>query len=67
VITNERPKVAMKGTPRSIVTNGDIVEVWVGSPTGDSSDVYILTIPCLNEAQANLVAETWVRVWGLNA
>jgi len=63
---SERVRLAMKGTPRSIITNGDMVEVWVSSPTGDSSDSFIYTIPCLNNAQAETIAETWRYVWGLN-
>ena len=65
--TNTRERVSMKGTPRTVITNGNLVEVWLSSPTGDSSDSHILTIPCLNHAQASVLAETWVRVWGLNA
>lgn len=65
--TQTRNKVAMRGTPRTIVTNGDTVEVWLSSPTGDSSDSHIVTIPCLNETQAQVLADTWLRAWGLNA
>jgi len=56
----------MKGTPRTIVTNGNTVEVWISSPTGDSSDTHIVAIPCLSEAQAKLIATTWLSVWELD-
>jgi hypothetical protein len=34
----------IKGLPRSVVQNGDRLEIWVESPTGDSSDSQILEI-----------------------
>lgn len=54
-----------KGTPKSVVTIGTLVEVWISSPTGDSSDSHILHIPCVTEAQAQTLANTWLEVWGL--
>jgi len=59
------PKVSMKGTPRSVVTNSNIVEIWCSSPTGDASDVSILTLICATSSQADIIAETWLKVWGL--
>ena len=64
--TLDRKAISMKGMPRSIITNGDTVEVWVASPTGDSSDTYILRIRCLDNAQAQAIAQTWLAVWGLD-
>jgi len=65
-MNTNRPTVVMKGTPRTIVTNGNTVEVWISSPTGDSSDTHIVAIPCLSEAQAKLIATTWLSVWELD-
>ena len=52
-------KTIVKGLPRSIVKCGNLVEVWCSSPTGDSSDSHILTIPCRDEAQAEEVFQAW--------
>ena len=52
-------KTLAKGTPRSIVKCGTQVEVWCSSPTGDSSDSHIFTIPCRDEAQAEEVFQAW--------
>ena len=49
----------MRGLPRTIVKTSNIVEVWCSSPTGDSSDSHIFTIPCLNEEQAQQLFEAW--------
>lgn len=65
-VNTKRPITVMKGTPRTIVTNGDTVEVWISSPTGDSSDTHIVAIPCQSEAQAKLIAQTWLSVWELD-
>lgn len=54
-----------KGTPKAVITVGDLVEVWISSPTGDSSDTHIITIPCVDNAQATALAEKWLSVWGL--
>lgn len=56
---------ALKGIPTTITTNGDFVEVWISSPTGDSSDSHILHIPCQSNEQAESVANAWLRAWGL--
>ena len=56
----------MKGTPKTIITNGDTVEVWISSPTGDSSDTLIVVIQCLSDSQAKALAESWLKVWGLS-
>jgi len=66
IVNTNRPITVMKGTPRTIVTNGDTVEVWISSPTGDSSDTHTVVIPCQTEAQAKLIATTWLSVWELD-
>lgn len=60
-----RQMVKMKGIPKAIFAQGNLVEVWVSSPTGDSSDSYIYSIPCLSPEQAEVIAETWRSVWAL--
>jgi hypothetical protein len=55
----------MKGTVVGVGTMGTYVQVWVASPTGDSSDSFTYDIPCLTESQAQVIAEQWKKVWGL--
>ena len=57
--------VHMKGSVTACYAQGSRVEVWVSSPTGDSSDAFNYTIPCVNEAQAEVVAEMWRTAWGI--
>lgn len=59
------PAVSMKGMPRSVFATGNIVEIWCSSPTGDSSDSSILTLTCATSSQADVIAETWRKVWEL--
>lgn len=61
----DRELVSMKGTPRSVFAVGKTVQIWCSSPTGDSSDSHLYAMPCLTEAQAETIAETWRKVWGL--
>jgi hypothetical protein len=56
-------KTITKGIPKTIITNGDHVEVWISSPTGDSSDSLILHIPCFDNEQAKFVADAWTKAW----
>lgn len=49
----------VKGLPTAAIPSGKIVELWVASPTGDSSDSLIFTIECRSEDQARLVADLW--------
>lgn len=55
----------MKGMPVAVVQTGHILTIWVSSPTGDSSDSHLFTMPCTNEAQAEIIKQTWQEVWGL--
>lgn len=61
----DRPDLRMKGSVVFVQPIGSTVEVWVSSPTGDSSDSYIQHIKCLNEQQAQAVARLWKGVWGI--
>lgn len=56
-------KIRVKGSVVAAYASGTKVEVWVASPTGDSSDSFQFTIPCLNEHQAEVVAEMWRTIW----
>lgn len=49
----------IKGLPTAAIPSGKIVELWVASPTGDSSDSLIFPIECRSEDQARLVADLW--------
>jgi len=62
---SDRAKVIMKGIPTAVFPSGNNVEVWVKSPTGDSSDSFIFNIPCLSQDQAIVIAKTWRDVWAL--
>lgn len=55
----------MKGSVSAVTTLGAYVQVWVQSPTGDSSDCHIYEIPCVNIEQANVIAAQWRSAWGL--
>ena len=60
-----RERVAMKGTPTSVIARGNVVEIWCSSPTGDSSDSVIFCLQCVNDTQAETIAETWRNPFGL--
>lgn len=59
--------IAMKGTVTAVVTNGSTIEIWVASPTGDSSDTHIFEMPCVNETQADVISNMWRTVWGIKS
>lgn len=44
---------------------GKGVELWFSSPTGDSSDSWIFTIPTHTTEQAEQLAQHHKQVWGL--
>ena len=60
-----RERIAMKGTPRSVFARGNVVEIWCASPTGDSSDSVIFHLQCVNDAQAETIAEAWRNPFGI--
>lgn len=63
--TEIRPNIRMKGMPVAIERVDNILIIWVSSPTGDSSDSHLFRMPCVNEAQAEVIMQTWLKVWGL--
>ena len=56
----------MKGDVIYVVRSGEYVELWMSSPTGDSSDSHRFGMHCSSVAQAKMVAAKWRKVWGLN-
>jgi hypothetical protein len=46
----------MKGLPIAVVPQGNIVQIWFSSPTGDSSDSFQMNLPCHNNEQARAIA-----------
>lgn len=55
----------MKGSVVAAYSFGTTVEIWVSSPTGDSSDSFTYQIPCKTEEQAKVIAEMWSDTWKL--
>lgn len=55
----------MRGTPQTLVTNGNILQIWCSSPTGDVSDSHIFDIPCLNNEQAEVLSLIWRQAFNL--
>lgn len=62
---NNNATINMKGAPVAVYAQGDSVIVWVASPTGDASDSFQYTIPCVDEQQAETIAEMWRTTWGV--
>jgi len=52
-------RLEMKGLPVAVVQTGNIVTLWVSSPTGDSSDSHLFPIHCLSNEQAEQVFAGW--------
>ena len=44
---------------------GDRLKLWYSSPTGDSSDSIITTMPCRSEEEALNLQDLHRSVWGL--
>ena len=61
------PMVTMKGAVIAAYAQGNSVVIWMSSPTGDSSDSFQYHLPCVNESQAEVIAQMWKTTWGLNA
>ena len=62
---SERPDIPMKGTLVAAFANGNMVELWFQSPTGDSSDSQIFEMRCHDERQAKAIEAHHRKVWGL--
>ena len=46
--------ITMKGAVVAVLTLGSTVQIWVASPTGDSSD-----------SHAQVIANMWRKAWDL--
>lgn len=57
--------VSMKGSVAAVVTLGTTVQIWVKSPTGDSSDSHIFEMPTTSVSHAHVVANMWRKAWDL--
>ena len=49
----------MRGLPVACVQHGKWIELWLSSPTGDSSDSHQFPIECQTEQQASDLCATW--------
>ncbi len=54
-----------KGTVAAAFAAGNTVQIWTSSPTGDSSNSQILEIQCLNNDQAEAIAQMWRATWNI--
>jgi hypothetical protein len=59
--------ITTKGTVVAVLTLESTVQIWVASPTGDSSDSHIFEMPTTSESHAHAIASMWRQVWGLPA
>lgn len=57
--------IANGGLPVAVIATGNRVQVWVQSPTGDSSDSHIFEIPCGSEIDAWRIMLAWRKAWNL--
>ena len=64
-MSNSRTPIRMKGAVTYAYAENSQVVVWVASPTGDCTDNFQYKIPCLNQEQAEVIAEIWRTMWEL--
>jgi hypothetical protein len=58
IINHYKQKEAtMKGLPLQAVQQKHTVDLWISSPTGDSSDSFVFNIVCHNAEQARLTTK----------
>jgi hypothetical protein len=55
----------IKGDVVAVFNTDEQVEIWVASPTGDSSDSHIFSMRCTSVRQAEEVVARWKAAWGL--
>jgi hypothetical protein len=55
----------VKGSLVGVQVFSNFIELWYSSPTGDSTDSVIHKIMCLDEAQAESLAQLHRVTWGL--
>ena len=59
--------ITMKGAVVAVLTLGSTVQIWVASPTGDSSDSHIFEMPTTSDSHAHVIANMWRKAWNLPA
>ena len=57
--------ITMKGAVVAVLTLGSTVQIWVASPTGDSSDSHIFEMPAMSDSHAQVIANMWRKAWDL--
>jgi len=57
--------ITMKGAVVAVLTLGSTVQIWVASPTGDSSDSHIFEMPTTSDSHAHVIANMWRKTWNL--
>tara|TARA_B110001454_G_scaffold199551_1_gene204439 strand:+ start:1381 stop:1623 length:243 start_codon:yes stop_codon:yes gene_type:complete len=63
--TTTRPTIPMKGSLVAAFANGDMLEMWFQSPTGDSSDSHQFAMRCNSPEQAEAIATLHRTKWGV--
>ncbi len=58
-------EVRLRGSLSATEVIGDRLNLWFDSPTGDTSDSLIYTMPCRSEAEAREINDLHRRTWGL--
>ena len=61
----DRPNIPMKGSLVAAYANGDMVELWFQSPTGDASDSCQFAMKCNSPEQAEAIASVHRAKWGV--
>ena len=62
----ENMQTKVKGSLVGTMVNGDRLQLWFSSPTGDSSDSIITTMPCRSEQEALDLQDLHRSTWGLS-
>ena len=60
-------EVRLRGSLSGTEVIGDRLNLWFDSPTGDTSDSVICTMPCRSEAEAREIETLHRKAWGLEA
>ena len=58
-------EVRLRGSLSGTEVLGDRLHLWFDSPTGDTSDSLIYTMPCRSEAEAREIEAMHRNIWGL--
>jgi len=58
-------EVRLRGSLSATEVIGDRLSLWYDSPTGDTSDSLIYTMPCRSEAEAREIETLHRTTWGL--